>query len=139
MIDFIDLKGKIDNFVLQILQLSSRSALPLERYSFANFLFALYLWVPFFIQGHWSMIDLLFTIDRRFFIKLRSSLIDWIYILTMKSVFFHCQKKIKKSIIRKSKDQSYMMENLWLDWKIDFWRLINRSWLKIDFLSESLH
>ncbi len=35
------------------------------------------------------MIDLLFTIDRRFFIKLRSSLIDQIYILTMKKDKFH--------------------------------------------------
>ncbi len=32
---------------------------------------------------HWSMID------HQFFIKLRSSLIDWIYILTMKKDQFH--------------------------------------------------
>ncbi len=32
-----------------------------------------------------------------------------------------------------------MIENLWSDRKIDFWRPINRSWLKIDFWLESLH
>ncbi len=35
---------------------------------------------------HWSMIDLLFTVYQGFFIKLRSSLIDRIYILTMKKI-----------------------------------------------------
>ncbi len=66
-----------------------------------------------------------------FFIKLWSSLIDRIYILTMKN-------KIEKSTIRKWKDRSYTIENLWSDWKIDFWKPINRSWSKIDFWSESL-
>ncbi len=35
-------------------------------------------------------------------------------------------------------DPSYMIENLWSDQKIDFWRPINQTWSKIDFWSESL-
>ncbi len=31
-----------------------------------------------------------------------------------------------------------MIKNLWLDWKIDFWKLINGLWSKINFGSESL-
>ncbi len=74
------------------------------------------------------MINLLFTIDHWFFIKLRSSLIDQINILTMKKNQFQrvkgfigpytyaatgegritqAKEKIKKSIIGKWKDPSY--------------------------------
>ncbi len=35
-------------------------------------------------------------------------------------------KKIEKSVVSKWKDRSYKIENLWSDWKIDFWRPINR-------------
>ncbi len=56
---------------------------------------------------YWLMIDLLFTIDHQFFIKLQSLLIDRIYILTMKTL-----------IIGTWKGRSYMIKNLWLDRKI---------------------
>ncbi len=48
------------------------------------------------------------------------------------------KKRIVKLMIGKWKDRSYMIENLWLNWKIDFWRPINWSWSKIIFWSESL-
>ncbi len=87
----------------------------------------------------YSLIDLLFTIkiDHRFFIKPRSSLIDQIYMLTMKSVFFHCQKKNRKIDHSKTKRSIIYDENLWWDRKIYFWRSINRSWSKMDFWSTS--
>ncbi len=47
-------------------------------------------------------------------------------------------KKIEKLIIEKWKYWSYMIENLRSDRKIDFWRLINRLWSKINFWLEPL-
>ncbi len=53
-------------------------------------------------------------------------------------IFLTKKKKNRKLITVKLRDWSHMIENMWSDRKIDFWRQINGPSLMIGFWSESL-
>ncbi len=82
-------------------------------------------WSIFYLR---SIIDFLLNCNHQFCIKLWSSLIDHIYFLTMKLVFFHCQKTNRKIDYRKIKrliiyDRKSLIgsKNHFLKNGIDFW------------------
>ncbi len=85
-----------------------------------------------------AIIDFLFHCNYRFFIKLRSSLSDRIYILTMKSIFFHHQKINKKIDHRKMKRSITYDRKFMIGSKNRFLKTDHSSRLKIDFWLESL-